>query len=146
MDTSHVDGLIALPSKLEGEQVKRLFDDLVESRKTNDLLVKRIISLETRDNANLARIESLEANQEILFSLVAKLKGSKEPKDPAILDELHKIMTARGPKQVDFATAARMVKRSKSRMLQLKAMIGQDMRFMLVPSESHSQKVLIRLR
>jgi hypothetical protein len=59
---------------------------------------------------------------------------------------LFKEMAAIGRKQVDFATAARMVKRSKSRMLQLKGMIGQDMRFVLVPSETHSQKVLIRVR
>jgi hypothetical protein len=124
----------------------KTYDDLTESRRINDLLVKRIITLEERDNANSARIDNLETNQEILFKLLAKLKCSKEPNDPKILDDLHKEMIAIGRKQVDFATAARMVKRSKSRMLQLKGMIGQDMRFMLVPSETHSQKVLIRLR
>jgi hypothetical protein len=55
-------------------------------------------------------------------------------------------MKAQGRKQTDFATAARMVKRSKARLFQLKAAIALDQRFILVPSESHSQKLLIRLR
>lgn len=77
---------------------------------------------------------------------LAKLEDPHKPQDTHLLDELYAEMQAIGRKQVDFATAARMVKRSKSRLLQLKAEIGQDMRFMLVPSESHSQKVLIRVR
>lgn len=52
-------------------------------------------------------------------------------------------MQARGLKQVDFATAARMVKRSKARMLQLKPDIGEDMRFVLVPQKN---KIVIRVR
>jgi hypothetical protein len=62
------------------------------------------------------------------------------------LDELYKEMKAIGRKQTDFATAARMVKRSKRRMIQLKAAIALDQRFILIPSESHSQKLIIRLR
>ena len=79
------------------------------------------------------------------MDLVAKLRP-KEPEDSKLLDELYAEMTAIGRKQVDFKTAARMIKRSKSRLLQIKPLIGQDMRFVLVPSESHSQKILIRLR
>jgi len=55
-------------------------------------------------------------------------------------------MIAIGRKQTDFATAARMVRRSKRRMLQLKTAIALDQRFILIPSEMHPQKVLIRLR
>ncbi len=62
MDNSVVDGLIALPTRLEGEQVKRLFDDLVESRKTNDLLEKRIIALEERERVSNAKLEDLLAS------------------------------------------------------------------------------------
>jgi len=79
------------------------------------------------------------------MSLIAKLRP-KEPDESTLLDELYQEMTATGRKQVDFRTAARMVKRSKSRLLQIKPLIGQDMRFVLMPSESHSQKILIRLR
>ena len=90
-------------------------------------------------------ISSLWDNFGIVMDLVAKLRP-KEPEDSKLLDELYAEMTAIGRKQVDFKTAARMIKRSKSRLLQIKPLIGQDMRFMLVPSESHSQKILIRLR
>jgi hypothetical protein len=90
-------------------------------------------------------IDRLWDNFGIVMDLVAKLRP-KEPEDSKLLDELYAEMTAIGRKQVDFKTAARMVKRSKSRLLQIKPLIGQDMRFMLVPSESHSQKILIRLR
>ena len=90
-------------------------------------------------------ISSLWDNFGIVMDLVAKLRP-KEPEDSKLLDELYAEMTAIGRKQVDFKTAARMIKRSKSRLLQIKPLIGQDMRFVLVPSESHSQKILIRLR
>ena len=90
-------------------------------------------------------IDRLWDNFGIVMDLVAKLRP-KEPEDSKLLDELYAEMTAIGRKQVDFKTAARMIKRSKSRLLQIKPLIGQDMRFVLVPSESHSQKILIRLR
>lgn len=90
-------------------------------------------------------IDHMQENLVIAFQLIQKIKGSKEPQDSRLLDELYKEMTAIGRKQVDFATAARMVKRSKSRMLQLKGLIALDERFVLKPSESHSQKNLIRL-
>jgi hypothetical protein len=71
----------------------------------------------------------------------------KDPeKDPPLLDELYKEMKAQRRKQADFATAARMIKRSKARLFQLKSAIALDQRFILIPSESHSQKLLIRLR
>jgi len=90
-------------------------------------------------------ITHLQENFGIAMSLIAKLRP-KEPDESTLLDELYQEMTATGRKQVDFRTAARMVKRSKSRLLQIKPLIGQDMRFVLMPSESHSQKILIRLR
>mgnify|MGYP000874527825 CR=1 FL=1 len=90
-------------------------------------------------------IESLQTNFGIAMELIRKLRP-KKPDESALLDELYQEMMATGRKQVDFRTAARMVKRSKSRLLQIKPLIGQDMRFVLMPSESHSQKILIRLR
>ena len=85
----------------------------------------------------------------IAFGNIKQLRKAveKEPEDDSpLLNELYKEMKAIGRKQTDFATAARMVKRSKGRMLQLKAAIALDQRFILIPSESHSQKLLIRLR
>ena len=103
----------------------------------------RIIQLEK----DLAEFEDLRGS-EIAEDRrrLAKLENPHKPQDAHLLDELYAEMQAIGRKQVDFATAAKMVKRSKSRLLQLKPEIGQDMRFVLVPSESHSQKVLIRVR
>jgi len=89
--------------------------------------------------------ETQAENQLIQLRLIHELKQKPEEASP-LLDELYKEMKAIGRKQTDFATAARMVKRSKARLFQLKAAIALDQRFILVPSESHSQKLLIRLR
>jgi vacuolar-type H+-ATPase subunit I/STV1 len=55
-------------------------------------------------------------------------------------------MEAIGRKQVSFREASRCLKLSKSRVLQFKASIALDDRFVIVHSESHKQKSLIRLR
>jgi uncharacterized coiled-coil protein SlyX len=90
---------------------------------------------------------TLSENQYIQLKLINDLRETKnEPNDSPLLDELYKEMVAIGRKQTDFTTAARMVKRSKARLFQLKAAIALDRRFILIPSESHSQKLLIRLR
>ena len=122
------------------------YEDLTRLARLNDRLEERVILQDGIISGLKSEIKGLQENQEILFSQLAKLKSKKEPEEPKIPDELLKEMSAQGRKQVDFATAARMVKRSKSRMLQLKAAIGQDMRFLLVPAENHSQKMLIRVR
>ncbi len=88
------------------------------------------------------RLHELELRVDAHSRKICKKKDS----EPAILDELYKEMGAQGRKQVDFATAARMVKRSKGRLLQLKGDIALDNRFVIVPSKSHGQKLLIRLR
>ena len=99
-----------------------------------------------------ARISLQEDNALRVLDRFDRLKDEvktarKEPEEESpLLDELYKEMVAIGRKQTDFATAARMVKRSKSRMLQLKAAIALDQRFILVPSKSHSQRNIIRLR
>ena len=126
------------------------YQDLVKRANLADLLADRIIALEQQNKAILGRLEDLEMSTAERIAQdrkrLAKLENPRAPQDTHLLDELYAEMQAIGRKQVDFATAARMVKRSKSRMLQLKAEIGQDKRFVLVTSETHSQKVLIRLR
>lgn len=108
-------------------------------------LEERIARLEEENRAMAATIALLEENQEILFQLITANK-SKSTHNSSLLDELYKQMIAIGRKQTDFATAARMLGKSKARLLQLKTDIAFDDRFSLVPSESHSQKLLIRLR
>ncbi len=119
-------------------------------------LQDRISTLESMIVHQEERMAVLEAsqvtlsdNQLIQLQLIKQLreaarKGPEE--DSPLIDELYKEMKAIGRKQTDFATAARMVKRSKARLFQLKPAIALDQRFILVPSESHSQKILIRLR
>lgn len=119
-------------------------------------LIARVLTLEGRiiglekENAAMKELEALREDvareRAADRKRIAKLENPRKPQDTHILDDLFTEMQAIGRKQVDFATAAKMVKRSKSRILQLKPEIGQDMRFILVPSESHSQKVLIRVR
>jgi hypothetical protein len=115
-------------------------------------LQDHIGSLEARITAQDEKIASLESTQEtqadnqlIQLRLINKLQPKPEEDSP-LLGDLYKEMKAQGRKQTDFATAARMVGRTKRRMIQLKAAIALDQRFILIPSESHSQKFLIRLR
>ncbi len=77
---------------------------------------------------------------------ITKLERKEPEQDSKVIDELYKEMKAQGRRQTDFATAARMTKRTKGRLHQLKAAIALDPRFIIVRSESHSQKLLIRLR
>ena len=132
--------ILAFPS--EAEAIKWLLNEVYAQR-------QRIIQLE-KENAAMKELEALREDvareRASDRKRIAKLENPRKPQDTHILDELYSEMQAIGRKQVDFATAAKMVKRSKSRLLQLKPEIGQDMRFILVPSESHSQKVLIRVR
>jgi hypothetical protein len=113
----------------------------------------------SRGVANLeGKVSALEATEEQDVTRLAvdiadncqRITKLEQPqplqKDSALVDELYKEMKAIGRKQTDFATAARMVKRSKARLFQLKTAIALDQRFILIPSESHSQKLLIRLR
>jgi len=121
----------------------------IQIEKLNDriaALESHISALEAHqlnDTARLARDIALD-RQRISRLETPKIQPSNE--DSPLLDELYKEMQAQGRKQTDFSTAARMVKRSKRRIIQLKTAIALDQRFILIPSESHSQKLLIRLR
>ena len=134
MEISGSDSILAFGS--EAEAIKWLLTKVLTQE-------HRIIQLE-KDLAEIGERSASEIAED--RRRIAKLENPRKPQDTHILDELFTEMTAIGRKQVDFATAAKMVKRSKSRLLQLKPEIGQDMRFVLVSSESHSQKVLIRVR
>ena len=116
-------------------------------------LENTIAHLQEENAALTATQATLSDNQLIQLQLIKRLKEAvkeavkEEPEeDSPLIDELYKEMKAIGRKQTDFATAARMVKRSKARLFQLKPAIALDSRFILIPSESHSQKILIRLR
>lgn len=155
---------------LTSDQLRAIISDAIQN--ATESILSNVSELKARINALEAkstvigaqdepdrlrqRIESLEAtqdiqadNQLIQLRLINQLREAtaKEPEhDSPLIEELYKEMIAIGRKQTDFATAARMVKRSKRRMLQLKTAIALDQRFILISSERHSQKVLIRLR
>ena len=121
----------------------------IQIEKLNDriaALESHISALESHQTADIERLAlDIALDRQRLTKLEApKLQPSNE--DSPLLDELYKEMQAQGRKQTDFSTAARMVKRSKRRIIQLKGAIALDQRFILIPSESHSQKLLIRLR
>jgi hypothetical protein len=59
---------------------------------------------------------------------------------------LYNHMEVIGRKQVSFREASKCLKLSKSRVLQFRKAIAVDERFIIVHSESHKQKSLIRLR
>jgi seryl-tRNA synthetase len=82
------------------------------------------------------RIADLENGPDISKSDAAK----------AHVNELYKHMKTIGRKQVSFKEASRCLNLSKSRVQQFKVIIALDTRFLIVKSESHSQKELIRLR
>jgi hypothetical protein len=120
------------------ETIQPLQDEISDLKATVANLQEDITALE-------ATQDTQADNQLIQLRLINKLQPKPEEDSP-LLDDLYKEMKAQGRKQTDFATAARMVKRSKARLFQLKTAIALDQRFILVPSESHSQKLLIRLR
>jgi len=108
-----------------------------------------ITSLKEKTAALEATQATLSDNQLIQLQLTERLRDDARKEleeDSPLIGELYKEMKALGRKQADFATAARMVTRSKARLFQLKPAIALDPRFILIPSESHSQKILICLR
>jgi len=109
------------------------YNDLTRRARLADLLADKIIALEER----LAESEALRGKETAeIRKRLSKLENPHKPKDTRLLDELYLTMQARGLKQTDFATAARMVKRSKARMLQLKGEMGEDMRFLKVQQKN----------
>ena len=78
------------------------------------------------------------------------LEAESSPNESATaqahIEELYEHMETIGRKQVSFKEASRCLKLSKSRVLQLKTALALDDRFIIVPSQGHKQKKLIRLR
>ena len=108
--------------------------------------LENIIATLTEKIAYLEATQDAQAENELnLLRIINGLRHTPKEDSP-ILDELYREMKALGRKQVDFATGARMVHRSKARLFQLKGAIALDQRFILIPSENHSQKLIIRLR
>ena len=150
--------LPAVPKPQEWQSLQIVISDLLEAKKDLQSTVKKLtLQIEDLQKANgdlqqdiidiralftemmaedRRRIKALELGPDNTDNATAK----------AHVDELYNHMKAIGRKQISFKDASRCLKLSKSRILQLKAIIILDDRFVVVPSESHKQKELIRLR
>ena len=120
--------------------VKKLTLQIEDLQKANRDLQQDIVDIRALFTEMMAedrrRIKALELGPDITDNTTAKTH----------VDELYNHMKAIGRKQISFKDASRCLKLSKSRILQLKAVIILDDRFVVVQSESHKQKELIRLR
>jgi hypothetical protein len=92
--------------------------------------------------------ENMEFERALLAQRVRALEHpkAKEVKDSPLIDELYNHMKSVGLKQTTFAGAAKILKVTKGRVVQLKNTIALDQRFILLPSGTHKQRLLIRLR
>jgi hypothetical protein len=122
--------LVELQSEM---RIKDLERDLAEAKADITWIQESFPKLIAEDRKRLAE---LEVGPDLTKSDAAQ----------AHISELFEHMEAIGRKQVSFKEASRCLHISKSRALQLKPLIAVDERFILVHSESHKQKELIRLR
>lgn len=125
--------------ELEGEVERQAIqiDDLWKEAKANVQEVYEVHDMaRTIIGDACKRITALEEGPDLSENETAQ----------AHVEELYEHMEAIGRKQVSFKEASRCLKLSKSRTLQLKTALALDERFIIVPSETHKQKKLIRLR
>jgi hypothetical protein len=141
-----VDFIQALLGELQAlrEEVARLQEDNQDLREKVATQECRLDNHTERLQNHGGRLIELEMDKEEIAVKVA-------PKEPAAkasphIDELYNHMKLVGLKQTTFAGAAKILKVTKQRVLQLKPDLAQDMRFIILPSQSHSQKLIIRLR
>lgn len=100
-------------------------------------------ALEARQNAaidHLARSISEDRRR------LAKLENRPIKEHTPLIDELYSHMRSVGLKQTTFSGAAKILKRSKGRINQLHPALAMDKRFIIIQSESHKQRLLIRIR
>lgn len=130
---SDLDARLKLVELQADKRIKDLERGLAEAKADITWIQESFPKLIAEDRKRLAE---LEAGPDLTKSDAAQ----------AHISELFEHMEAIGRKQVSFKEASRCLHISKSRALQLKPLIAVDERFILVHSESHKQKELIRLR
>lgn len=95
--------------------------------------------------------ETIEIHEKILDAYskrIRRLEEAHAPKDGSKrhLDELCSLMITNGIKQLTFARAAKLLNLSYRRTCQLKPLIEDDSRFVLIKDRTHKRRWLIRLR
>jgi hypothetical protein len=151
-----------LPEQAKGSPEEPIFvltscqlrEIIVEATK---LLESKVDALEARIISQDEKIRALEATQDSqaenelnMLRLINDLRSvvHKEPivERSPLIDELYNHMKAVGLKQTTFAGAAKILKVTKGRVHQFKAAIALDQRFIIAQSESHKQRLVIRLK
>jgi hypothetical protein len=107
---------------------------------------RAIEPLEDRIKTLEKDLEILAENQLIQLRLINQLRKEPEAKESPLIDELYAHMKTVGLKQTTFSGAAKILKVTKGRVHQLKTTIALDQRFIILVSESHKQRLVIRLR
>lgn len=142
----------------EKQALVQLLNDLAEKNKALEKQVERQArSIEDLTKANkdlqseiydvreLAR-HCLKEFSTRLSSLEEKPQTENGPIVKLHLDNLYGHMKAIGRKQVLFTEAAKILGISRQRVHQFKAEIALDNRFVVLKSENHARRKLIRLR
>jgi predicted DNA-binding protein (UPF0251 family) len=130
---------------------------LQQNKELNEKVSKQALLMEklVKDNGELH--QDIHEIRDHFPKLIAEIKKrltvlengatSSDPKTVKMhLDGLYNNMKLTGLKQVSFRAASVIMKVSKPRLHQIKADLMNDNRFIIMKSESHSQKELIRLR
>ena len=131
------------------EEITALHEEHTRDREEITNLHKEVASLHERDNDFEKRLDTFSENQLIQLRIINGLREDIRPHEPdnsPLIDELYSHMKVVGLKQTTFAGAAKILKRSKVRVHQLRPLLEKDKRFVILPSQSHKQKLLIRLR
>jgi len=146
------------PKPQEWQALQTVISDLLEAnvelQATAKRQAKQIEDLEKAKKdlqQDIAEIREyfpkLVAEDRVRLTVLEQGPTTSEPKTvKSHLDGLYDHMKAIGRKQVSFREAAKILEISKQRLHQFKAAIALDTRFMIVDSQSHKQKELIRLR
>lgn len=138
------DQLIALTYGQLEELVLRAVDRATEPLKA---VLQDLKDKTTKLEGDHDALADNQLNQlRIIKQLREQISRAPEPKESPLLDALYTEMEILGRKQVSFAEAAKILRVTRQRVQQLKAAIALDQRFIIVPSESHKQRLLIRLR
>lgn len=108
---------------------------------------REIRALNAKLEALQKDMDTLSENDLCQLRLISQLRESRvKVVQSPLIDELYTLMKALGLKQTTFAGAAKILRVTRGRIHQLKTIIALDQRFIILSSESHKQRLLIRLK
>ncbi len=129
--------------------IKEQFDGMAANQNELIALLRdRLVALtKTQDDDNEARSRDIMNDRKRISTLEQRGSYAVDGKTVKLhLDGLYDHMKSVGLVQVTFHGAAKILGITKQRVHQFKPSIALDQRFIIIPSESHRQKELIRLR